>query len=60
MELCNNGSLADWLMDRVKIDLQINKIICKQIIDGLTYLHNLDIIHRDLKPSNIEDDAVTP
>jgi hypothetical protein len=27
--------------------------ICKQILDGLEYIHSLNIIHADIKPSNI-------
>jgi serine/threonine protein kinase len=53
MELCNNGNLGDWLIDRENIDKKLSINICHQIINGLEYLHNKNIIHRDLKPSNI-------
>lgn len=53
MELCNNGNLSSWLMNRKLIHLNTNKNRLLQIIDGLEYLHNINVIHRDLKPSNI-------
>ena len=55
MELCNNGNLENWLIERKTKDINFNMNIniISQIIDGLDYLHNLKIIHRDLKPSNI-------
>ena len=53
MELCSNGNLGDWLTHRNDINLDINKNICLQILNGLSYLHELNIIHRDLKPTNI-------
>lgn len=53
MELCNNGNLENFLIERKIIDIKLNINIISQIIDGLDYLHNLKIIHRDLKPSNI-------
>ena len=51
MELCKQN-LRDYLLNN-KLDDENKKIICREIIEGLTYIHNNNIIHRDLKPTNI-------
>lgn len=51
MELCKQN-LRDYLLNN-KLDDKNKKIICREIIEGLTYIHNNNIIHRDLKPTNI-------
>ena len=45
-------SLADYIHDRNLSENEV-KIIIKQILEGLKYLHNNNIIHRDIKPANI-------
>jgi len=51
MELCKKN-LKDYLEEN-KLSIEDKKIICKEIIDGIKFIHNNNIIHRDLKLTNI-------
>ncbi|OQV12580.1 putative Mitogen-activated protein kinase kinase kinase YODA [Hypsibius exemplaris] len=51
MEYCSGGSLDRLLVE--EIPASHVPIYIKQVLQGLSYLHNLRIIHTDLKPSNI-------
>ncbi|XP_029450028.1 interferon-induced, double-stranded RNA-activated protein kinase [Rhinatrema bivittatum] len=53
MELCEKGTLKDWIKDRDKIDEKQSSTVFKQILQGVEYIHSKNLIHRDLKPSNI-------
>lgn len=53
LQYCNNNTLNEYLINRQKIDININYIIFYQILNGINYIHDKNIIHRDLKPSNI-------
>ena len=53
MELCQKGTLEDYVEVRTSINYQEVFIIINQLINGIKYLHQQSIIHRDLKPSNI-------
>lgn len=51
MELCK-CNLREYLRENeVTINEKVN--ICKQILEGVKYIHSKNYIHRDLKPSNI-------
>ncbi|KAG9484154.1 hypothetical protein GDO78_009846 [Eleutherodactylus coqui] len=56
MELCENGSLKEWIKKR-NLENRVNKSvgleIFQQIIEGVRYIHSKKLIHRDLKPANI-------
>lgn len=53
MELCQKGTLEDYLEVRTSVNYQEVFIIINQIINGIKYLHQQSITHRDLKPANI-------
>ena len=51
-EFCD-FDLKKYLNKYIDLDLEIIKKIMYQILDGISYCHNLHIFHRDLKPQNI-------
>ena len=47
------GDLLTFIRKRNKLNEQIAKVIFKQLIEGLKYIHKKNIIHRDIKLDNI-------
>lgn len=47
-----SSSSAASELDRGLMEPQI-KVVCRQMLEALTYLHSMKIIHRDLKAGNI-------
>lgn len=52
MEYIDGGTLKDK-MDADEITTSLAVTYIQDILEGLSYVHDLDMVHRDLKPSNI-------
>ncbi|CAD8193057.1 unnamed protein product [Paramecium octaurelia] len=53
MDYCGGGDLSYHLCKYKTFDENTCKIIARQIMKAIEYLHSKDIIYRDLKPENI-------
>ena len=53
MELCAGGDLLNFVRKRKKLDEETAKVIFKQVIEGIGYVHSKKILHRDIKLDNI-------
>lgn len=53
MRYAENGDLLDYLKEKKSIPEIQAKVWCRQLTDGLNYLHSMNIAHRDMKCENI-------
>lgn len=53
MELLTGGDLFNRIVDKGKYNENECKILIKNIVEAVQYLHKRSIVHRDLKPENI-------
>ena len=53
MELCAGGDLLNFVRKRKKCDENLAKVLFKQIIEGIGYIHSKKVLHRDIKLDNI-------
>ena len=52
-EFIEGQTLAQWMIDNPKPDLETVRGIVEQITKGLRAFHRLEMLHQDLKPDNI-------
>ena len=53
LELCPGGTLLTKIVKEKRLSEDVSKVIFKQIVDALKYIHDFGIVHRDLKPENV-------
>lgn len=56
-EFVDGQTLAQWMIDNPKPDLETVRGIVDQIAKGLQAFHRLEMLHQDLKPDNIMIDG---
>ena len=57
MEFIEGQTLAQWMRDHPKPELNAVRDIIKQVAKGLQAFHRLEMLHQDLRPENIMIDA---
>jgi serine/threonine protein kinase/serine/threonine protein phosphatase PrpC len=57
MEFIEGQTLAQWMRDNPKPDLETVRGIIGQIAKGLQAFHRLEMLHQDLRPENIMIDS---
>jgi len=49
-DLCEGGALYDKLSQKGRYSEQEGRLLCRNIFEGLQYIHSKGIMHRDIKP----------
>ena len=57
MEFVEGQTLAQWMIDHPRPDLETVRGIVEQIARGLRAFHRLEMLHQDLRPENVMIDA---
>ncbi|XP_067928590.1 phosphorylase b kinase gamma catalytic chain, liver/testis isoform-like [Watersipora subatra] len=52
-ELCPNGELFDLLTQKVRLSEKRARVIMRQLLESIAFLHSKGIMHRDIKCENI-------
>jgi serine/threonine protein phosphatase PrpC len=57
MEYIAGQTLAQWMIDHPRPDLESVRGIVEQVARGLQAMHRMEMLHQDLRPENIMIDA---
>lgn len=57
MEYVEGMTLAQWMIDNPRPDIESVRNIVEQIARGLTAFHRMEMLHQDLRPENIIIDS---
>lgn len=57
MEYIDGQTLAQWIVDHPRPDLDTVRRIVEQVAKGLQAMHRMEMVHRDLRPENVMIDA---
>jgi predicted Ser/Thr protein kinase len=57
MEYIEGPTLAQWMIDHPRADLETVRVLIEQIARGLTAFHRLEMLHQDIRPQNIMIDS---
>ncbi|NML47524.1 bifunctional protein-serine/threonine kinase/phosphatase [Ramlibacter sp. G-1-2-2] len=57
LEYVEGRTLAQWMVDHPRPDLDAVRAIVDQLARGLRALHRLEMLHQDLRPENVMIDA---
>lgn len=57
MEHVEGQTLAQWMSDHPRPDLEAVRRIVEQVAKGLRAFHRLEMLHQDLRPQNVMIDA---
>jgi serine/threonine protein phosphatase PrpC len=53
MEFIDGQTLAQWMIDNPKAELETVRRIVEQIARGLQAFHRMEMLHQDLRPANV-------
>merc|ERR1712176_698590 len=53
MELLSGAELFDRIVNREKYNENDARIVSREILEAIQYMHARNFVHRDLKPENI-------
>jgi serine/threonine protein kinase len=56
-EFIDGQTLAQWMIDHPRPDLDSVRRIVEQVAKGLQAMHRMEMLHQDLRPANIMIDA---